>query len=151
MSVPEGNPPAPEVEGDSRFPSGPWTGFFLQKGFAGRQWMELDLTFARGVLRGDGRDWVGTFLVRGRYDVETGKCSWTKRYVGQHDIAYAGYNEGRGIWGLWEDPLSLTNRGGFHIWPVSMGDPTQRRLTAEADAPAPVEAAVLEPATAGTP
>jgi hypothetical protein len=143
--------PRPGLEGDGRFPSGPWKGFFLQPGFAGRQWMELELTFSDGSLRGDGRDWVGKFLMRGRYDVETGKCSWNKRYVGKHDIAYQGYNEGKGIWGFWEDPLSSTNRGGFHIWPVAMGDPTQGRLAEAADAPETVEMPVLEPAVAEAP
>src|SRR4051812_27127475 len=28
-----------------------------------------------------GRDVIGEFLIRGRYDVADGKCWWTKRYV----------------------------------------------------------------------
>ena len=65
--------------------------------------MELRLTFRRGVLRGEGRDRVGEFLIRGRYEVETGKCWWTKQYVRKH-APYQGYNEGKGIWGTWEWP-----------------------------------------------
>lgn len=140
MAGPEPNRPP---EADPRFPSGPWKGFFLQPGFPGRQWMELDLSFSAGVLRGDGRDWVGAFLIRGRYDVATGECSWSKRYIGKHDIAYQGYNEGKGIWGLWEWPPWPSTRGGFHIWPVAMGDPTRDRLAAEVGAPAAVEEPAL--------
>ena len=52
-----------------------------------------------------------------RYQVEDGQCWWTKRYLGKHDVSYKGYNEGKGIWGLWEIPPSY--KGGFHIWPES--------------------------------
>src|SRR5687768_16933045 len=94
--------PEPSVESDERFPSGPWTGFFLQPLREGRQWMELHLTFRGGSLRGDGRDWVGEFVVAGKYDVGDGRCWWSKRYLGKHDVAYQGFNEGKGIWGVWE-------------------------------------------------
>jgi hypothetical protein len=78
--------------------------------------------------------------VRGHYDVANGKCHWTKRYLGQHDVFYAGYNEGKGIWGRWEIPgHGATYHGGFHIWPEGMDDPTEQYLAAEADLPAPVE------------
>lgn len=127
-------PPNPPGEQDGRFPSGPWTGFFLQRGLPGRQWMELRLTFSNGRIRGDGRDRIGAFTFTGRYDVRDGRCHWMKRYIGGHDVAYAGFNEGKGIWGVWDIPPS--QRGGFHIWPVGMGDPTvqaQREEVAEAD------------------
>lgn len=139
MDEPEQSRPEPVLEQDGRFPSGPWKGFFLQAGFVGRQWMELTLTFSQGKLRGEGRDWVGEFLVRGRYEVDSGKCRWTKLYVGKHDIAYQGYNEGKGIWGTWEWPPMSTVRGGFRIWPVGMGDPTLAHLVTEAEGPATVE------------
>lgn len=123
-------------ETDDRFPSGPWEGFFLQPMLRkGRSWMELSLTFRAGVMTGEGRDQVGEFVVRGRYNLDDGKCWWAKRYLGKHDVHYNGYNEGKGIWGLWE----LTAppwRGGFHIWPVGMGDPTRMRAAAAADTPA---------------
>ena len=128
----------PALETDSRFPSGPWTGFFLQRMLAGRQWMELRLTFAAGRLRGAGRDAIGAFVFTGRYDVRDGTCHWTKRYTARHDVAYSGYNEGQGIWGVWEIPPY--DRGGFHIWPVGMPDPTLRteheELQVEQPAPA---------------
>ena len=47
------------VETDPRFPSGPWTGFFLQRAIPGRHRMELRLTFHGGVMEGEGRDRVG--------------------------------------------------------------------------------------------
>jgi hypothetical protein len=104
--------------------------------------MELILTFRQGTLRGEGRDRVGPFLIRGTYGVDSGACHWTKRYVGQHDIAYRGFNEGKGIWGTWEDPHASYWRGGFYIWPEAMGDPTLQRLSEEVDEPVVVEEGV---------
>src|SRR5262249_3326590 len=82
--------------------------------------------------------WVGPFLLRGRYFLEDGKCHWTKRYLGKHDVFYQGYNEGKGIWGVWEIPpseLSSYQRGGFHIWPEGMAGANPEELTEEADPP----------------
>ena len=111
--------------------------------------MELGLTFLKGVMTGEGRDKIGKFLIRGKYTVEDGKCWWNKAYIGQHDVFYHGYNEGRGIWGLWEIPP--TNEGGFHIWPVAMGDPTQLKLAESIEEPAdqPPEARVEPEADSG--
>ena len=138
--APDAEPP---VEQDDRFPSGPWKGFFLQPVLPGRHWMDLHLTFRAGVLSGEGRDWVGEFLIRGRYDVGDGKCWWTKKYIRKHDVAYLGYNEGKGIWGTWDIPKDGL-RGGFHIWPVAMGDPTGSHLKEEAEIPADSEAETVE-------
>ena len=121
-------------ETDPRFPSGPWTGFFLQKETPGRHAMELRLRFADGVLTGEGRDRIGTFLVRGKYNTDDGRCHFTKKYVGRHDVFYDGFNEGKGIWGTWEIPP--TWHGGFHIWPEGMPDPTEDYLAAAATPPA---------------
>ncbi len=137
-----------DLETDPRFPSGPWVGYFLQREIPGRHLMELHLTFHHGNMRGEGRDWVGRFTIRGRYDLDTGKCYWTKRYTGRHDVFYQGFNEGKGIWGVWEIPspaFVAPLRGGFHIWPKGMADPTGSHLTAEAEPPLPVE----EPQEAG--
>ena len=144
MTNPEATPEQPPVESDSRFPSGPWKGFFLQPGASGRNWMELLLTFRNGTIRGDGRDRVGTFLFTGRYETAGGKCWWTKRYLGRHDIAYKGYNEGKGIWGTWEDPRASYWRGGFHIWPEAMGDPYSMRVAEAVEEPVLVGAGVEE-------
>ena len=125
------------LESDPRFPSGPWTGFFLDKRLPGKHRMELRLTFQSGGMAGEGRDLVGTFRVKGRYDVVTGKCHFHKRYVGKHDVYYDGYNEGKGIWGVWQlTDAGMTFRGGFHIWPEGMPDPTGQRLAEEAEIPA---------------
>ena len=132
------------LESDPRFPSGPWVGFFVQKHPPkGRHPMELGLTFRAGVLQGEGRDWVGPFLVTGRYDLADGRCHWTKRYLGRHDVFYNGFNEGKGIWGVWEIPghgFGLDLRGGFHIWPEGMSDPSEPHLAAAAEIEQVVEA-----------
>ena len=125
------------LETDPRFPSGPWTGFFLQPGMPGKHWMELQLTFQEGNLSGAGRDWVGTFTVRGRYAVANGECHWTKKYTGKHDVYYRGFNEGKGIWGVWE--IGPSFKGGFHIWPKGMADPSGARLAEEEETPVSVE------------
>jgi hypothetical protein len=137
-----------ELEQDSRFPSGPWKGFFVQPILPGRHWMELGLTFHKGILTGEGRDWVGAFLFRGKYELDSGKCWWTKQYIGKHAIFYQGYNEGKGIWGTWEDPKNRSWRGGFHIWPKAMGDLSQHVLAEEAEEPAALDAEEFEPAGA---
>jgi hypothetical protein len=154
IPVPPSTHPDPESETDPRFPSGPWQGFFLMAHLPGRHTMELHLSFRRGVMSGEGRDQIGEFLIRGRYSVDDGKCRWTKRYVGKHDVAYNGYNEGRGIWGIWDIPPSW--RGGFYIWPKKMDDPTLTRLAEALDTPVEISidegivgAGIIEPATVG--
>jgi hypothetical protein len=139
-----------DLETDPRFPSGAWIGFFLQTQIPGRHAMELHLTFRCGQIAGEGRDWVGQFLITGRYELTDGKCHWTKRYLGKHDVFYAGYNEGKGIWGMWEIPADQNAgqhwRGGFHIWPEGMPNPSGDVLKEEADLPIHVdELTELEP------
>lgn len=130
-------PDAPLPLDDARFPSGPWTGFFLQPNIPGRHVMELILTFANGEVKGEGRDRIGDFLIRGRFEPEDGSCWWTKSYVGLHDVTYKGFNEGKGVWGTWE--IGTLWRGGFHIWPEGMADPTKPRMAAEEDLPVLIE------------
>lgn len=128
------------------FPSGPWTGFYNYSKHAARHRMDLQLTFAQGRLTGEGRDDVGRFLLRGRYDAQTLECHWTKTYPGSHDVFYRGFREGKGIWGTWE--IGLLSHGGFHIWPKGSG---QGETEAEATAaPAPAEE-IVEPVPAGGP
>jgi hypothetical protein len=129
-----------DLESDPRFPSGPWVGFFVQKfPLVGKQWMELRIKFRSGVLSGEGRDVVGAFVLNGSYALSDGRCYWTKSYVGKHDVLYAGFNEGKGIWGGWEIPagpaFGIRLRGGFHIWPEGMADPSGESLEAAADLP----------------
>jgi hypothetical protein len=127
---------APET--DPRFPSGPWTGFFLQKAIPGRHQMDLKLNFQNGAISGEGRDWVGLFTIRGQYKLSDGSCWWNKLYHGKHDVYYRGFNEGKGIWGTWEIPTETNpdyQRGGFWIWPEGMPDPSQPTLSEEAEEP----------------
>ncbi|HEY0983291.1 hypothetical protein [Schlesneria sp.] len=133
MSRPIDDVSDPTLEQDDRFPSGAWEGYYLEPGSSKRFQMELHLVFRDGTLRGDGRDSVGEFLFKGTYEKESGKCWWTKRYIGAHDVAYQGYNEGRGIWGVWE--LSLAHKGGFHIWPRGQGSGEGQEVSEEADLP----------------
>jgi len=137
-----------DLETDPGFPSGPWTGFFLQRLIPGRHRMELHLKFRQGGLTGEGRDWVGQFVIRGRYTLEDGRCHWTKRYLGKHDVFYNGFNEGKGIWGTWEIPATQAfpaQRGGFHIWPEGMHIEDDEVLSEAAELPAPEEVSFQEP------
>jgi hypothetical protein len=141
-------PSSAQLESDPRFPSGPWTGFYLMPHTGTkRHATQLGLTFVNGVMTGSGRDAVGAFTIHGRYDLADGKCRWVKRYIGKHDVFYTGYNEGRGIWGVWDIPnhLGVAWKGGFHIWPEGMADPSRPRLSAEADLPITVEKVAAEP------
>jgi len=109
-----------KLEADPRFPSGRWTGFFLQYWLPGRHATDLELTAADGQLTGTGRDWVGSYTMDGTYDLATGRCEWTKHYLGKHRIQYRGVNYGHGIWGVWEIRMLgglYRDKGGFHIWP----------------------------------
>jgi len=130
-------PQSHELETDPRFPSGKWVGFFLQPALPpGRHEMELILTFRQGRLTGEGRDCVGDFRLHGTYDLASGRCEWIKQYVGRHAVYYRGFNEGKGIWGTWEIAgESPPQRGGFHIWPEGMPDPTRPAQHAAAELP----------------
>ena len=133
-----------DLETDPRYPSGRWVGFFLDKRLPGRHQMELLLTFRQGDITGEGRDLIGQFIVRGRYTIDDGKCHMHKRYVARHDVYYEGFAEEKGIWGNWQllpPEVYGIVKGGFHIWPEGMSDPTQQTLKEEADVPAPKEMA----------
>jgi hypothetical protein len=123
--------PTDTPEHDPRFPSGEWTGFFLQPSQQ-RHPMSLHLHFHHGAFTGDGTDPVGPFSLRGTYDTHSGDVQFLKTYIRRHAVRYKGCNEGKGIWGLWSLP---SDRGGFHIWPKSMPDPTARHLHAQETAP----------------
>jgi hypothetical protein len=118
-------------ETDPRFPSGAWVGYLLQKhGRLGRYAMQMRLRFHVGALggtmTGEGEDFVGPFTFQGTYDLGTGECVWVKQYLGRHEVNYRGFNEGSGIWGVWEMP-GWGLSGSFHIWPEDMPDPSQPR------------------------
>jgi hypothetical protein len=120
---------------DSRFPSGPWTGFFLQYWLPGRHRTDLALACQNGVLTGTGSDRVGPYTVDGTYDPATGHCEWTKQYLGKHRVAYRGINDGHGIWGVWEIRILgglYRDRGGFHLWPAGTDVSEESDRTEEA-------------------
>lgn len=117
-------PPADEMhELDDRFPTGEWTGFFLQPDSHQRYVMNCHLEFARDSISGGGDDLVGEFSIRGAYSTENAECSWTKQYIGQHAVEYTGQARARGIIGQWRirgTPTSWT--GPFFVWPRACGD-----------------------------
>jgi hypothetical protein len=120
---------------DSNFPSGPWAGFYnYQPGDKHR--MDLHLSFANGAVTGIGNDDIGPFVLKGRYDAQSGECYWTKTYPASHDVFYRGFREGKGIWGTWE--IGALSRGGFHIWPRAQGEGEE--MTEHAEQSEPVEA-----------
>jgi hypothetical protein len=129
---------APEVavvESDPNFPSGPWTGFFLQWWMPGRHMMAIDLMFENGQLRATGSDPVGAFTFEGDYDLADSKCRWVKQYLGGHRVTYSGVNQGQGIWGVWEIRLGFglyTDQGVFHIWPQGMTPSEEAQATVQA-------------------
>jgi len=102
--------------------------------------MQLHLTFANGVMSGDGNDDIGCFFIKGHYDSRNVECHWEKSYVGAHDVFYRGFREGRGIWGTWE--IGILNHGGFHIWPRQMED--SETVVASEIVAEPVDAIVIE-------
>ena len=132
---------ADPTEADSRFPSGKWVGFFTDKRIPGKHAMELLLSFRAGAMTGDGQDRVSQFFVNGTYDLADGAVHFRKIYAGSHTVHYSGFNEGKGIWGTWE---LKGLKGGFHIWPEGMGDPTQPVLEEDADVPLDFESPMEE-------
>ena len=89
----------------------------------------------------DGYLWVGLLHgpSKGKYDKNSGKVWIHKRYIGRHLVFYNGVSEdkSKGIWGIWE--IGKQSRGGFHIWPEGLPDPTGTVLRAEAELPVPQE------------
>lgn len=108
---------------------------------------ELVLNFHKGRMWGEGKDFVGKFVVEGKYTTEDGKANWQKTYIGKHSVYYNGYNEGKGIWGIWDIPntLGVNWRGGFHIWPDGINQGGDATLKAAIDMPAEVEEPALMP------
>ena len=131
---------------DDMFPSGPWTGFYNYRP-GDRHRMDLQLTFANGIMSGDGVDDIGRFTIKGRYNPEKRECDWTKTYLGAHDVFYRGFREGKGIWGTWE--ITIRDHGGFHIWPRQTGEGEAEAETAAAEEPVDAIATQELPASAG--
>lgn len=117
------------LETDERFVSGRWRGFWVQD--PARSRTDMNLEFSGGHISGEGYDWVGAFVIRGTYELESGKVSWTKSYLGAHCVKYDGYAEVKnGIWGLWN--ITGLDKGGFQIWPdAEKTRARERRVEAE--------------------
>lgn len=104
-----------ENEQDPGFPSGPWSGFYIEpRGRHSFHRQSMDLTFCRGRMTGRGQDDVGVFVISGQYELESRQVWWTKTYLGRHSVHYRGVQSGRTIQGDWS--LAIY-RGGFSIWP----------------------------------
>ena len=117
------------LEPDPRYPSGEWSGFYKQPDSEKRHWMLFYLEFGGGQIRGEGNDWVGAFHLSGTYDTSTGRCRWTKQYLGRHRVEYEGVNQGQGIIGVWTIADDWSDH--FHIWPKGMGNLEEMYLEAE--------------------
>ena len=138
----------PEFETDPRFPSGKWAGFYLMPHTANKRHpTELILNFFNGRMWGEGQDKVGKFIIEGKYTLDDGKARWLKTYIAKHTVHYDGYNEGKGIWGMWEIPntLGINWKGGFHIWPDGVGQSGDASLKAAIDTPSEVDDPALLP------
>ena len=127
------------METDQRLPSGEWNGFYIENHVDKRGWMHLYMTFQDGEIKGEGTDYVGPWLATGNYELETGKCQWTKQYLRKHKVIYSGQISENGIQGNWD--LSFL-KGPFHIWPKGMGFLNELYLKNELGEPTPT---ILEP------
>jgi hypothetical protein len=119
----------PASETDPRFPSGPWTGFWVQ-GRLGKQRMSLSLSFTEGRVTGIGRDIIGRFDFAGTYDLSSGRVQMLKQDEGAHRVMYDGGKRADGLWlwGLW---TIRSHRGGFHVWPWVSGQIAIRSTAAD--------------------
>ena|SRR5688572_16286708 len=99
--------------------SGMWAGHYEQ--FQRHYPQQMTLEFADGLIRGDGRDGLGTFTIDGEYRVDDGdvRLGWIKTYDGAHSVLYLGKLEADAITGHWRLPGGT---GGFAIRPHS-GEP----------------------------
>lgn len=133
--MPENSNRSNDQETDNRLPTGEWNGFYLESHRSGRGWMSMYLAFANGRINGEGTDYVGPWVATGSYDLDTGLCSWVKRYLGMHTVSYSGKVSGDGIRGDWE---LKSASGPFHIWPRGMNNTNELYLTQDMDQPHPV-------------
>ncbi len=79
--------------------------------------MSLELTIAKGHLKGKGEDRVGLFSIRGDY--QDNLVTLTKNY-GKSNIFYEGQWNGAMISGQWTlKTKHQTEEGIFEIWPLS--------------------------------
>jgi len=99
--------------------TGPWQGYWEQARYGRQPMIDLVLSFAKGVIRGSGKDIVGRFTFHGSYDQATGAVVMTKQYLGAHAVDYRGQYDGEGTifghWSIgpnWSGPFALTPKRG---------------------------------------
>jgi hypothetical protein len=83
--------------------SGKWRGFYEQHGTAFPQQQRME--FADGIVRGEGADGIGTFLIEGEYRAvgpHELRIGWIKTYTDAHSVLYQGVFDGIRIRGKWE-------------------------------------------------
>lgn len=99
--------------------SGLWVGHYEQSGQHHDQRMTLE--FADGLIRGDGVDGIGLFVIDGEYRVEGSevRMGWIKTYERAHSVLYLGTLGGPRIVGRWK----LTGAsGGFALRPAPIAE-----------------------------
>lgn len=124
----------------SRFPTGPWVGFYTEAGQSERHSMDLNLEFRDGLVVGEGADPTGLFQIAGIYHEDEAECHWEKIYPDGRIRTYRGFREEKGIWGTWHLP---STQGGFHIWPIG-GQDEPAENEDDFHAPEEVEVEILE-------
>lgn len=93
------------------------------------------MRFGSGRIVGEGNDGIGSFVIRGRYNVRTGECQWDKGYLGKHSVHYDGILVAKVIQGSWQIDNKWT--GGFRIWPEGSGDDEELREIKQDEKPMP--------------
>lgn len=99
-------------------PSGMWDGHYRQHFFDNPQAMTLE--FADGIIRGDGNDHLGDFMIDGEYRIDrwSTRLGWIKTYERAHSVLYLGTFDGNRIAGKW----SVRQRWGkFELHPSRKG------------------------------
>jgi hypothetical protein len=120
--------PHDQLETDSRFPTGPWKGYYIQ--FGQRGWQQLNLSFSGGKIEGTALDKGGEADVHGTYDLSTGTVNLVKIYY-YHKVEYRGDVRDKGIRGgfMIRYPLAI-DTGDFYIWPDTNPDGADSMKTA---------------------
>jgi hypothetical protein len=106
-------------EARMHLPSGEWAGFYVQfrRQYPQRQRME----FSDGIVRGEGSDAIGAFVLEGQYHEGpdgSHHVGWIKTYQQGHSVLYLGSIEGNRIVGDWELQGGSGDR--FEFAPESM-------------------------------
>jgi hypothetical protein len=83
--------------------SGSWRGYYRQLGVKFSQHQRME--FADGIVRGEGADGIGTFVIEGEYRVngpQELRIGWIKTYTNAHSVLYLGNYDGVRIQGTWK-------------------------------------------------